>query len=178
MTRLVTDDDIELFNTGLTCGEVWELALGPSHVSGSLFSTREELRDAWERGRGLVMKEWAKNGRRPMAFWQFESPISYPGYERERSALYEAGMLGEEEASELVEEWRREFERAQQSDFFTHSNGKVLGGAPARRAHYRWVDIPRSLIREWSPARQRQRLRKKRLILSAVLCRAQEKAPG
>jgi hypothetical protein len=39
MTRLVTDDDIELINTGLTCGELLELWLGPSHVSGSLFTT-------------------------------------------------------------------------------------------------------------------------------------------
>src|SRR5262249_36196326 len=52
------------------CQELW---LG-SAAGGSFFSTREELHDAWIRLRDVVMGEWARDGRRPMGWWQFEAP--------------------------------------------------------------------------------------------------------
>jgi hypothetical protein len=160
MTRLlVTDDDIELINTGLTCSELMELWLGPSHVNGSLFSTEEELHDSWVRGRDLMMKEWAKNGHRPLAWWALEASdlgLKYPGYERERSYLYNNDALFEDERDELIGFWKKEFNRSYDPDFFASSAGGVLYGAAARRFHHDWADIPRVLRQQWRKERQCQ----------------------
>ena len=48
-----------------------ELWLGPG-PRGSLFRSREQLHDAWLQGRAEVMAQWAKNGRRPAGWWEFE----------------------------------------------------------------------------------------------------------
>ena len=134
-----------------------ELHLGPNQM-GSLFETREELQAAWQEYRVELMAWFARNGRRPAAWWEFECP---PGlhfdYDRERSILWEAGIVTGEERTELEAKWRKEFEQADRPDFFTHSNGKVVRGAAARRAHYRWADIPRALVEAWTAERQWQR---------------------
>ena len=88
----------------LTRDQVQELWLGPSPRRGSLFRTREELRAAWDRGRDYVMATWGRNGRRPQAWWEFEAPalgLRWPGVDRERRVLYEAGVLGAEEIAQL-----------------------------------------------------------------------------
>ena len=62
---------------------------------------------------------------------------------------YEAGLLQEDERAELVAEWREQFEKAQAAGFwFCLGSGRSLKGAPARRAHYKWADIPPKLVRQ------------------------------
>jgi hypothetical protein len=85
-----------------------ELWLGPSH-NGTAFSSDEERLDAWLHHRPRLMAWHAQNGRRPYAWWRYESPIPYPGDERRQSALFEAGLLEEKEARDLVTWWKRQF---------------------------------------------------------------------
>ena len=120
------------------------------------FSSEEEYRDAWERNRDRILAAY-RHGRRPMAWWTFEAPIKFPGYERQQSALFEAGLLGEEEAATLVSEWREQFERAHDPHFFhCDGPGRILEGAPARLAHYRWMGAPKSLLARWVKERRRR----------------------
>jgi hypothetical protein len=126
--------------------ELW-LGQGPH---GSAFESREELRDAWARNRDRLMTMFAKHGRRPAGWWEFEGPFPRP-FEHEASALYEAGLLTESECTELVARWRREFTRAYEPNFFfCDGPGRVFKGAVARRKHYDWADIPSALVEEWS----------------------------
>jgi hypothetical protein len=95
-------------------------------------------------------------GRRPQAWWSYDSPIPWPGYDSERSTLYEAGLLGAEEAHALEAEWRAAFARAAEPGFWLCLGpGEFLEGQPAKRAHYRWADIPRELVRKWTAERKR-----------------------
>ena len=120
------------------------------------FRTEEEHRDAWLRNRDRLLA-WHRHGHRPMAWWHFESPIPFLGYDREQAVLFEAGLLGEEESATLVTEWRREFERAQASDFWVcQGPGRFLHGKEARRAYYRWAGIPRDLLKRWTRERRRR----------------------
>lgn len=136
----------------LTWAEEMELWLGPSH-RGSLFASREELFQAWLMNRDQMMAAWAKHGKRPAGWWEFEAPFPRPSG-HEQSALFEAGLLSTEERIELLDFWRRQFERAFEAGFVHHSGGRMFKGAPARRAHYRWADIPKSLLREWTAQRR------------------------
>jgi hypothetical protein len=130
-----------------------ELWLGPLH-HGSAFVSREELRQAWLRHRDKVMATWAKHGKRPAGWWEFESPFPRP-FEHEASALYEADLLGEQERAELVSRWRREFERAFEPTFFYCSGpDHILRGLKARGAHWKWADIPLSLLQKWRSQRR------------------------
>src|SRR5262245_14643313 len=86
-----------------------------------------------------------------MAWWEFEGPFRYPGYDGETLALHEAGLLGADELAELMVEWRREFDKAQRRGFWVCLGpGEWLEGAAAKRAHYRHHQIPPSLIQKWS----------------------------
>ena len=122
------------------------------------FRDEDEHRDAWIRNRDRLLA-WYRHGHRPAAWWQFEAgDLRYPGYDREQSTLYQAGILGEEEAAALMSEWRREFERAQAADFWLCLGpGRFLKGAPARRRHYEWADVPKSLLVQWTKERRRGR---------------------
>jgi hypothetical protein len=72
--------------------------------------------------------------------------------------LFEAGLLGVEEREQLVAWWRRQFERAYEPLFFhCEGPGRYFSGAVGRRKHYRWADIPRSLLKEWAAQRRRRR---------------------
>jgi hypothetical protein len=103
------------------------------------------------------MEMFASNGRRPLAWWEFESPIPWPGYERQQSALFEAGLLTEVEAAGLTTWWRAQFERAQQPDFsYCLGPMRWVKGSRARREQYAWADIPPSLVRKWSTEHKRQ----------------------
>jgi hypothetical protein len=122
-----------------------------------VFETREELQAAWTRGRDRVMALFGTAGRRPMGWWEFDRPKLRYCFERERSILYRAGVLGADEKAKLEAEWRRDFERAQDPNF-SHclGQGRFLRGEEARKAHYRWADIPRELLRQWKAERRRR----------------------
>jgi hypothetical protein len=130
--------------------EEMELWLGPSH-HGSAFASREELQAAWLKHRDRLMAQFGvKDGKRPAGWWEFEAPFPRP-IGHEASALYEANLLGEEERVALVTRWRREFLRAQAPGFFYCGGaGKFFHGGAARRAHYRWCDLPALLLKQWS----------------------------
>jgi len=158
-TGKVSDID----SCGLSLGELQELWLGAHPTTGSLFHTREELVAAWEAGRAVVMRLWAHGGRRPRGWWEFDTDVKYPGYDRERSTLWKAGVLSDVETIDLMAEWRREFEVAK---------GK---SAKERREHYEFHDIPDELIERWQGARKR---RKRQPAISSPVNMAPEKAPG
>src|SRR5262249_49905285 len=123
---------------GLTLSELQELWLGPNLTSGSLFRSREELVEAWEASRAVVMRLWGSHGRRPMIWWELAAgELQHPGYFRERSYLYEHGILSQEERVELEAEWREAFDAAR---------GK---SAKERREAYEFADIPNELIERW-----------------------------
>jgi hypothetical protein len=134
---IAPDNDID--NCGLSYDELQELWLGPTH-DGSVFNDEQELRDAWIRGRDVVMRLWATNGRRPQAWWHLGDAASlglaWPGHDREQSYLFEAGVLSESECAELVRSWRREFDR---------------GHKPA---HLNWAGVPQSLRQQWQAERK------------------------
>ena len=145
-TANVSDID----SCGLTLEELQEFWLGPG--DRSCFSSLEELRDAWERGRDVVMRLWATNGRRPQAWWFLGDAASlglqWPGYHRQQSYLFEHNALGEEECEQLLAGWRKEFEQA-----------CSLEDAAARKAHLDWADVPHSLRQRWQAARRRRERR-------------------
>src|SRR6516162_9988417 len=116
---------------GLTFSELQELWLGAHPTTGSHFRSREELVAAWEAGRAVVMRLWGSHGRRPMAWWEFDAgDLKHPGYDRERSTLWRAGVLTAAERAELELGWRREFDAAWKKD------------ARARHEHHEWAGIP------------------------------------
>jgi hypothetical protein len=133
-----------------------ELWLGASH-HGSSFASEEERRRLWEAHRERLMRWWGTDGRRPQAWWRYDAPnIPYPGYARERSTLWAAGLLGKQERHALEAYWREEFARAwQPSFFFTAAPGEILQGEAARQKHFAWADIPSALVEQWEAARQR-----------------------
>lgn len=103
--------------------------------------------ERWQRHRERMMAHM-RPGRRPEEWWQYEAPISWPGYDNETVALYEAGLLSDEEIAELMPRWRAEFERAQAPNFFyVEGPGVYFEGAVARRRHYEWAQIPPSVLR-------------------------------
>jgi hypothetical protein len=137
-----------------------DLWLGRGPLSDPWPFVSEEARQAaWLRHREHLIGQLPSSpGRRLQAWWQyFEGAPPYPGPDREASTLYAAGLLGEAEKVELEADWRREFDRAQEPGFWLCLGpGDWLEGAAARRAHYRWADIPRALVKRWTAERKRQ----------------------
>ena len=132
-----------------------ELWLGPSH-RGSAFGSREELEQAWLKHRDRLMTAWAKNGKRPAVWWELEAPFPRP-FEHEQSALYEANLLEPEERIELEHWWREQYLRAWGPHFFhCEGPGRIFEGPIARRKHYAWADVPKSLLVQWTKERRRR----------------------
>ena len=133
------------------------LVYGAAECWAEAFATEEEYRDAWIRNRDRLLAGY-RDGRRPMAWWQFEAgDLRYPGYDRSRSVLYAADLLEPEERAALVEWWHDQFEKAWGPNFFHCAGpGKFFHGAIARRKHYAWADIPASLRKEWTAQRRGQ----------------------
>jgi hypothetical protein len=129
-----------------------ELWLGPSH-RGSAFGSESERVAAWRRHRDRLMTVWAKHGTRPDGWWRYESPIPRPRGDTERSTLYVAGLLSEEERAELETWWRGRGNRISSSVMALVASSKV---AAARRAHLRWADVPSSLVDRWQAGRRRR----------------------
>src|SRR5262245_11047629 len=138
MVRAAPSDDLD--NCGLSYSQLEELWLGCPH-DGSNFATTEELLDAWVRGREVVMRLWGSGGRRPQGWWQLDPEarmLEYPGYSRERSYLWRAGVLSEQERGAAEAEWRAAYDAVK---------GK---SARERREAFEHYDIPRELTRRWS----------------------------
>lgn len=118
-----------------------EMWLGPGS-SGSAFVSEKEQRAYWRENRDRILLMHGGRARRPWGFWRYDSPVAWPGYDRERSVLYVEGLLDDVEARELLAYWHEQFERANSPDFVYHWNGRLLRGAVARRQHYQHIDIP------------------------------------
>jgi len=143
-------------------GEKMELIYGPSPAMGSCFASREALRAAWTAVRDELLGR-ANPGRRPAAFYEFEWDGPRPAYDVERSTLWRAGKLSEAERAVLEHEWKATFTEAQPDDFtLSDGSGEILRGDCARAAHYAWADIPRELVKRWTSAERRRRLRRAR----------------
>jgi hypothetical protein len=125
-----------------------------------VFTSREELKSAWERAREGMMA-FLSPGRRAMGWWEFDAEgLKHPGYHLERSTLWRAGKLSADEKVTLEAEWKVEFEAAQAPDFaLNDGSGEILAGDCARAAHYRGADIPDKLVKRWGKAERRRRAR-------------------
>jgi hypothetical protein len=130
-----------------------ELWLGASH-HGSTFASEEERRRLWAAHRERLLSWWGQDGTRPQAWWRYDAPnIPFPGPARERSVLWEAGLLTKREVAALTAEWRAEFVRASEPDFFFIAGpGEIYQGAAAREKHFAWADIPNALVEKWEAA--------------------------
>jgi hypothetical protein len=136
--------------------QVSELWLGPGERS--CFRSREELREAWELARDYMLRVFGRPGRRCAAWWEFDAPIPYPGYDRETAVLYEANLLDAEECAQLEAIWRREYKHSLRPGFsVTVSPEVILEGARAQRAHWTWAGIPASLLERWEAERKPRR---------------------
>jgi hypothetical protein len=141
----------------LTHEQEMELWLGPSH-RGSAFGSREELHQAWLKHRDRLMCAWAKHGKRPAGWWEFESPVAYPrDPDYAEAALYENDLLTEEEKVERIAWWREQYDRAWLPDFFhCEGPGRFFDGPVARRKHFKWAGIPQGLVKQWNSERRRR----------------------
>src|SRR5262249_55843237 len=116
---------------------VQELWLGPAS-GGRFFSSPEGVHEAGIRLRGEVMAGDFKDGRRPLAWWQYDARdlgLKYPGDGHEQSYLFERGVLREDEVVALMHHWRLEFDA-------TYAAGL---SAAERRARFRDIDLPELL---------------------------------
>jgi hypothetical protein len=124
----------------ITATQEMELWLGPSH-NGSSFTNKEERRRLWLEHRDRLLGYWGQNGRRPQAWWEFDSPIPYPGYDVERSTLYAENLLAEGERAELLKYWRQQFEQR-----LLDPNVSL----DVCERHIESCDIPRPLLAQWA----------------------------
>jgi hypothetical protein len=147
---------VNLSANAITPQQEMELWLGSSH-HGSAFSDDEQRRRLWAAHRERLLSWWGTDGRRPQAWWRYDSPIPFPGHARERSVLFEAGLLSAYELETLTATWRADFARAWEPDFFFIAGpGEIYQGAIAREKHFAWADIPSALVQQWEAARQRE----------------------
>ena len=128
----------------ITALQEMELWLGPCRSSA--FSDDAARHRAWKENRDRLMKLFAKGGRRPQAWWAFEASFKFPGFNREKSALWETGLLGAAEARELEASWREEFDRSLAPDFTFQG----LSGRDAHIAALVFFDVPAMLAELWA----------------------------
>jgi len=148
MTRHANPKPIDRTTTDL---QEAELAWGVSHRLGPTFSNDDEAREAWVLNRPRLMSLFAFGGRRPQGWWKYESPIPWPGFNLERSTLWEAGLLGAAERRALEADWRNEFFLSLQPGFtFRERSGDYLHGHEAHIAHLVFCDVPAALAERWS----------------------------
>jgi hypothetical protein len=122
--------------------------------NASAFATVEEAKQYWIENRARLMPILARDGRRPWGWWCYDdeaTDLRYPGRDLERSTLYAAGLLDAEEEAELLADWRSEFDRTHDPNFFIcEGPGKIIRGEVARAAHLVWADIPPALVEKWN----------------------------
>jgi hypothetical protein len=145
MTRHANKPVIDRTSTSLQEIELW---LGPSHRIGSTLRDDEQRRRAWVENRDRLMQLFAHNGRRPQAWWLFEAPFKYPGFNLERSTLWASGLLEAAEARTLENDWREEFDRSLAPGFTFQG----LTGWEAHIAYLVFHDIPAELAEQWTTA--------------------------
>jgi hypothetical protein len=158
-------------------GQRMFLLYGPADRWDDAFADEGEVREAWKAHRAHILSHY-QHGRRPMAWWRFEAPFPYPGYDKECAALFEAGLLGEEEREQLVAQWFVHFTRPQDPRFtycvgFAKPSDRVatwLKGKAARRAYYRWAGIPRDLLKRWTRERRQRKRRIQELKAATARC--------
>jgi hypothetical protein len=81
------------------------------------FPSGAARREAWMRHRDHFLR-YCRYGQRPQAWWDYEAPIPYPrDHDYRQAALWEAGLLSDQERKELEAEWREHFEKAQEPGF-------------------------------------------------------------
>src|SRR5262249_24115841 len=142
---------------GFSARQMMELQYGPN-LAGSLFGSREELVDAWQRTRERLLEQ-SNPGRRPAGFYEFEFDGRRPPYDTERSTLWRMGLLSANEKVTLESEWKAAFQEAQSDDFTLHDGNGILTGDRARAAHYAWADIPDKVVKRGEKAERRRRER-------------------
>jgi len=94
------------------------------------------------------MEDFAHGGHRPQMFWRYEAQalgLRPFNFNTQKSTLYNAGLLGEQERIELVAFWRKQFDLA------------IMWKEDAATAckRFRSMDIPVVLIRRWRAERKR-----------------------
>jgi hypothetical protein len=94
------------------------------------------------------MRLWARGGRRPRGFYEFEWEGNPPPYDLERSTLWRLSVLGPEEKLEVERQWRMDFDAVREQD------------ARTRQEHYAHCDIPGELIAQWSERKRPRKLKK------------------
>jgi len=85
--------------------------------------------------------------------------LRYPGFQYERSVLWEtSGVLTEEERGELVRGWRRQWDHCWDDPNFFHCAGpdKIYSGHEARVRHLAWADVPPELVYRWLDEREQR----------------------
>jgi hypothetical protein len=128
----------------ITSTQEMELWLGPR--GGSAFNDDEQRRRLWVEHRDRLIELFAHGGRRPQAWWKFEALFKYPGFNREKSTLWAAGFLGDEERCELEQDWRKEFFRSLQPGF----TFKNFTGSEAHIQFLIFHDVPPELAEQWA----------------------------
>jgi hypothetical protein len=128
--------------TEITATQEMQMWLGCADHQPSAFASEDERRRLWFENRDRLMKWWGCHGRRPLAWWTYEAPADlYYDFQTERSTLFMANLLAEDERAELLVYWRREFARMLDPTF---------GDMEACRVHRESCDLPSSLLAQWS----------------------------
>jgi hypothetical protein len=141
---------------GLSGEQEFSLLYGHEDRWADAFADDEERREAWIRHRERLLERY-QHGRRPMAWWDYEASIPFPGYERQQARLFEAGLLSEPEAQELLAWWREQFDHAWSPHFFhCDGPGRIYEGPIGRQKHFAWAGIPRALLKQWKAERRRR----------------------
>jgi hypothetical protein len=143
-------------NHSLSLPERWSLELGEDSRRPA-FENDDLRRAAWERHREQLL-EGEHAGRRPQAWWDYESPVRRNYKIEQCHQLYEMGALAEDEPAVLMKWWRERYEHANAPDYFglCMGPGKWLEGAAARRAEYAWAGIPPTVLKQFKAERARR----------------------
>jgi hypothetical protein len=141
-----------------------ELWLGPGREPA--FASEDEKRDVWMRNRNWLMLRHASHGRRPDAWWRYESPEARPrDLDDETLLLYRLGLLTHDELTVLMREWREAFDKVQDPEWLGFCIGTAkpsdtfatfVDGACGRRLFYKWACIPPELIKRWTKELRRR----------------------
>jgi hypothetical protein len=141
----------------LTIAQDLDLTIGNSGQLPPPFRSDAERRKAWQRHREVLLAQC--QGRRPQAWWQYESPIPRPAdRDYEAATLYEANLLSDRERELLLRKWHVRFEEVftpwfERIGYFTGE--RWLMGEEGRQAHHKWAGIPPKLVRQWTLERKR-----------------------